>query len=207
MQSRIVLISDDSDFFEYIFPKLELRKNDELFRFKFDELPDKLHMLETSVLIINSEKSESRTIELLQILKDTPAVIFGYNADDEFRINTLKNGAAAFVTPLTSDDEFKASLVSALKLASILEKNKQYRAILVKKNLILPNNEVLLDYTSVLDRELEKLNASSSIAVLAAISPNDKTKFLIQPNQIETIILNNIRKNDILMNYAVNKYF
>lgn len=34
-------------------------------------------MLETSVLIINSEKSESRTIELLQILKDTPAVIFG----------------------------------------------------------------------------------------------------------------------------------
>ena len=207
MQSRIVLISDDSDFFEYIFPKLELRKNDELFRFKFDELPDKLHMLETSVLIINSEKSESRTIELLQILKDTPAVIFGYNADDEFRINTLKNGAAAFVTPLTSDDEFKASLVSALKLASILEKNKQDRAILVKKNLILPNNEVLLDYTSVLDRELEKLNASSSIAVLAAISPNDKTKFLIQPNQIETIILNNIRKNDILMNYAVNKYF
>ena len=99
MQSRIVLISDDSDFFEYIFPKLELRTNDELFRFKFDELPDKLHMLETSVLIINSEKSESRTIELLQILKDTPAVIFGYNADDEFRINTLKNGAAAFVTP------------------------------------------------------------------------------------------------------------
>lgn len=77
----------------------------------------------------------------------------------------------------------------------------------MKKNLILPNNEVLLDYTSVLDRELEKLNASSSIAVLAAISPNDKTKFLIQPNQIETIILNNIRKNDILMNYAVNKYF
>lgn len=47
----------------------------------------------------------------------------------------------------------------------------------MKKNLILPNNEVLLDYTSVLDRELEKLNASSSIAVLAAISPNDKTKF------------------------------
>lgn len=34
-------------------------------------------MLETSVLIINSEKSESRTIELLQILKDTPAVILG----------------------------------------------------------------------------------------------------------------------------------
>ena len=113
----------------------------------------------------------------------------------------------AFVTPLTDDNEFKAKLVSALKLASILEKNKQYREILVKKNLIMPNNEVMLDYTSVLDRELEKIAAASSSAVLAAISPNEKTKFLIQPNQIETIILNNIRKNDILMNYAVNKYF
>ena len=101
----------------------------------------------------------------------------------------------------------KADLQYFLVKPVSFEKNKQYRAILVKKNLILPNNEVLLDYTSVLDRELEKLNASSSIAVLAAISPNDKTKFLIQPNQIETIILNNIRKNDILMNYAVNKYF
>lgn len=207
MQSRIVLISDDSDFYEFVFPKLMLRKHDELFRFKFDELPDKLHLLETAVLVINSEKAENRTIELLQILKNTPAVIFGYNADDEFRIKTLQNGAAAFVTPLTSAEEFNACLVAALNLASILEKNKQYREILVKKNLILPNNEVLLDYTSVLDRELEKLNNSSSIAVLAAISPNDKTKFLIQPNQIETIIVNNIRKNDILMNYAVNKYF
>ena len=56
MQSRIVLISDDSDFFEYIFPKLELRKNDELFRFKFDELPDKLHMLETSVRNLRVEQ-------------------------------------------------------------------------------------------------------------------------------------------------------
>lgn len=44
-------------------------------------------------------------------------------------------------------------------------------------------------------------------AVLAAISPNDKTKFLLQPNQIETIILNNVRKNDLLMSYAPNKYF
>ena len=36
MQSRIVLISDDVDFFEYISPKLNLRKSDELFKFGFD---------------------------------------------------------------------------------------------------------------------------------------------------------------------------
>ena len=42
---RIVLISDDSDFFEYISPKLILRKSDELFRFSFDEVLEKLHLL------------------------------------------------------------------------------------------------------------------------------------------------------------------
>ena len=117
------------------------------------------------------------------------------------------NGALAFITPLTSDDELQAQIISALHKLSVLQKNKQYREILVAKNLITTNNEVFLDYNTILDKELEKINETSASAVLAAISPNDKTKFLIQPNQIETIILNNIRKNDVLMSFAVNKYF
>lgn len=207
MQGKIVLVSNDSDFFEYISPKLILRKNDELFHFRFEDLPEKLHLILTSVLLVNSEDSKSETLELLRLLKNTPVIVFAYNIDEEFKIDALKNGAFAFITPFTSDDEFQALLVSALNMSSVLEKNKQYREILVKKNLISPNNELLLDYNSVLDRELERISETSSSAVLAAIAPNDKTKFLLQPNQIETIILNNIRKNDILMNYAVNKYF
>ncbi len=207
MQSKIVLISEDLNFFEYVSSLLVLRKNDELYHFKFEDLPEKLHLISTSVLIVNSENSELQTLEFLKLLKNTPVIVFAYNIDEEFKINVLKNGANSFITPLTTADEWKAILVSALNQASILEKNKQYREILVRKNLILPNNEVLLDYTSVLDRELEKISETASSAVLAAISPNEKTKFLLQPNQIETIILNNIRKNDILMNYAVNKYF
>ena len=42
---------------------------------------------------------------------------------------------------------------------------------------------------------------------MVAISPDDKSKFLLSSNQIETLILNNIRNEDILMNYAPNKYF
>ena len=79
--------------------------------------------------------------------------------------------------------------------------------MLVKNNLILKNNEVFTDYASILDNELEIINSTGRKAVLVAISPNDKSKFLLQANQIETIILNNIRRNDILMNYATNKYF
>lgn len=207
MQGRIVLISNDSDFFEYMTPKLMLRKSDGLFFFNFDDLPENLHILANSVLLINSENSKEQALELLSIVKGVPVLVFAYNSDEEFKLEALKKGALAFVTPLTPDEELQAQVVSALNTVSLLEKNQQYREILVQKNLISPNNEVLLDYNSVLDKELEKIAKLSSSAVLLAISPNEKTKFLIQPNQIETIILNNIRKNDILMSYAVNKYF
>ena len=40
--------------------------------------------------------------------------------------------------------------------ASTLEKNNTYREILVKNNIITENNEVFLDYTSILDMELDK---------------------------------------------------
>ena len=207
MQGRVVLITNDSDFFEFIAPKLKLRKSDELFRFKFEDIPEKLHLLQTSVLIINSESSKEQTIELLRMLKGNPTIIFSFNEDENFKIACLKTGALSYFTPMTSDDEIDIGLTSALNVSSLLMKNLRYREILEKNNCITPNNEVFLDYVNVLDRELEKINKTSTPSVLAAISPNEKTKFLIKPNQIETIILNNIRKNDILMNFAVNKYF
>lgn len=207
MQGRVVLITNDSDFFEFIAPKLKLRKSDELFRFKFEDIPEKLHLLQTSVLIINSESSKEQTIELLRILKGNPTIIFSFNEDENFKIACLKAGALSYFTPMTSDDEIDIGLTSALNVSSLLMKNLRYREILEKNNCITPNNEVFLDYVNVLDRELDKINKTSTPSVLAAISPNEKTKFLIKPNQIETIILNNIRKNDILMNFAVNKYF
>ena len=40
MASKIILISDDSNFFDYIKPKLELRKSDELFMYNFDSIPN-----------------------------------------------------------------------------------------------------------------------------------------------------------------------
>lgn len=207
MQGRVVLITNDSDFFEFIVPKLKLRKSDELFRFKFEDIPEKLHLLQTSVLIINSESSKEQTIELLRMLKGNPTIIFSFNEDENFKIACLKAGALSYFTPMTSDDEIDIGLTSALNVSSLLMKNLRYREILEKNNCITPNNEVFLDYVNVLDRELDKINKTSTPSVLAAISPNEKTKFLIKPNQIETIILNNIRKNDILMNFAVNKYF
>lgn len=207
MANRIVLISDDSDFFDYIVSKLELRKSDELFTFSFDAVPEKIYLLEAAVLIINSENSEEKTLDLLNFLKTPPKIIFSYNDDDIYRRKCYRAGAFDFMTILTQDAEFRARMIPALSVSSILEKNKQYRDILVKNNTLIPENEVFLDYNYVLDQELELLNNGSRKAVFAAIAPNDKNKFLLKPQVIEATILNNIRKNDILMNYAANKYF
>ncbi len=207
MQSRIVLVSDDENFYKYIIPKLRIRKSDEVFRYSFKELPDKLHLLKSALLIINSENNQERTIELLRLLKDIPALVFGYNEDKIFEIEGYKAGMFSYFTLSSSDEEIGAKLKSVLNLVSAAEKNRIYSEMLVKKNLITENNNVFLNFTDVLDSEIEKIKKTSANAVLMAISPNEKTKFLLRPNQIETIILNNIRKNDILMNYATNKYF
>ena len=61
MAGRIVLISDDPDFFEYIRQKLELRKSDELFTFPFDSVPEKLQLIDSAVLVVNSENAEDKT--------------------------------------------------------------------------------------------------------------------------------------------------
>ena len=207
MQSRIVVVSDDSDFFEYIRPMLRLRKSDELFLYSFDKLPLNLHHIKTSMLIINSEGAQEKTLDLLSLLKGTPSVVFAYNEDNEFKISVYKNGAMAYITPFMPEEELQARLIPPLSVTGLLQLNSRYREILVRNNLIMPNNEVFIDYEYVLDKELEKINSSGLRAVLGAVSPNEKTKFLIQQNQIETLIWGNIRKNDILMNFAPNKYF
>lgn len=207
MANRIVLVSDDSDFFVYIRTKLELRKSDELFLFSFDEVLDNLHQILPAVIIINSECSKEKTIELLKIFKGNPVIVIAYNDDDAFRRKCYRQGMLDFLPLLTSDSEFRARMIPALAVAGILEKNKYYREILVKNNVMDSNNEVILDYESVLDMKLEEIKNKSSKVVFGAIAPDDKSKFLIQTNILETVILNNIRKNDILMNYAANKYF
>ena len=207
MQGKVVLISDDADFFEYIVPKLSLRNSDEIFRYKFVDVPDKLHLFESSLLIVNSENNHDQTLELLDAVSGAPVMVFGYNDDSEFKVQCYKKGMFAYFTLETPDDVIEAQLLPALNFVTSIEKNKMYRDMLVRNNLITKNNDVFLDFADILDRELEKIHKTSSAASLIAISPDEKTKFLVTPNAIETIILNNVRKNDILMNYAANRYF
>ena len=207
MANKIVLVSDDTDFFEYIKTKLELRKSDEVFTLKFDSVPDKIQFLETAVIIVDSENSKEKTIDLLKLFNGAPIIVTAYNEDDSFKRKCYRVGMLDFITLLTSDSDFKAKMLPALAISSLLEKNKQYKDFLVMKKFITETNEVFLDYETVLDNALNKLIKEKRKAVFIAISPNDKTKFLVNSNLIESIILNNIRKCDILMTYAPNKYF
>ena len=135
MANKIVLISDDSDFFEYLKTKLELRRSDELFLYKFDAIPEKLHLLEISVLIVNSENSQEKTLDLLKIFSNTPIIVMAYNEDDSFKKKCFRAGAFDFMHLLIPDSEFRAKMIPALSIAGLLEKNKQYREILVKKQV------------------------------------------------------------------------
>ncbi len=207
MQSRIVLVSDDSDFFEYIIPKLMIRKNDELFRYGFETFSAKIQLIKNAVFIINSENNEKKSLELLKLLKSFPVIVFAYNENPDFQTAAYNLGVLNFITPFSDDAELQAGIINALNIAALYEKNRQYREILVRNNIIKNEQEVFLDYENILDKELARIRTEASSAVLAAISPDDKSKFLIQPAQIETGILNNIRKNDILLNFAPSKYF
>lgn len=207
MTSKIVLISDDKDFFDYIKNKLELRKSDELFTFSFDSILNKIHLLDTSLLIINAENQYEKALELVNLFKNTPVIVTAYNDDSMFMKKCFRAGAIDFISLLTPDSEFRAKILPALNIVSLLNKNKQYRNLLIKNNLIDTNNEVFLNYERILDSELENIQKEQKKAVFMAISPSDKSRLKLTSNNIETIILNNIRKNDILMNYAPNKYF
>ena len=120
MASKIVLISDDSDFFDYIKEKFSLRKSDELYTFNFDSIPDKLHLLLSSVLIVNCEGTKDKTLELLKLFKDTPIIISAYNEDEEYKLECYRAGALDYITLLTSTKEFQARLTPALSIASLL---------------------------------------------------------------------------------------
>ena len=207
MQNRIVLVSDDSDFFEYISTKFSLRKSDELYRYGFDDIPDKLDWINQSLLIVNSENSRSKTLDLLNLISSAVCMVFSYNEEEEFLKDCYNSGMLSYVTVMTPEEEFQSKVNSALKVLKLIGQNVMYREMLVENKLVAQNNEVFLDYNKILDSELDKIKQNASQAVLLAISPNEKTKFLFQPNQIETLILSNIRKDDILMNYAPNKYF
>ena len=207
MSNRIVLVSDDADFFDFIRTKLELRKSDELFLFSFDKAFENLHYFPTALFIINSDEAEAKTLEFLKILNGLPAIVIAYNDNDVFRRKCYRVGMFDFMSLLTTDAEFRARIIPALAVTSLLEKNKQYREILADNNIIAPNNDVFVDYEKILDKELTKIKSDSKKAVFMAISPNEQVKFLMQANLIETIILGNIRKNDVLMNFAANKYF
>lgn len=207
MADKLVLISDDVNFFDYFKSKLPLRKSDELFCFNFNDIPEKTHLISNAVLIVNSENAQKQTLELLSFFKNTPIIISAYNTDEEFKINCYKAGMFDFITPLISDKELQARLLPALSVSSLIQKSSRYREVLVQNNIISTNNEVYIDYSYILDKELESINNSARKSVFLAISPNDESKFLLQQNKIETIILNNIRMNDILINYAPNKYF
>ena len=207
MQSRIILVSDDSDFFEYIIPKVKLRKNDELYRFTFKDLPEKLELIRSSLLIVNGEGKEEQTLELLGLTAGVPTIVFSYNDNEDFRIKCYQTGCFSFLTILSAEEEIQSRIALCLECLSQIQKNKKYRDVLVDNNLITPNNEVYLNYTKVLETELDKIKENASSSVLVAIAPNEKSKFLLRANQIETFILSNIRQNDILMNFAPNKYF
>ena len=207
MANRIVLVSDDKDFFDFVRAKLVLRKSDEVFCFSFEELPEKLYLLSAAVIIVNSEGVQEKCIDLLKIVKDIPVLVSAYNDDLDFKNNCYKSGAFDFITLLTSDSEFQARLVPALTVASIFEKNRIYKELLIKKNILDRNNDVFKDYDCLLIEQLENIKRKTLKATFGAISPNEKTKFHIHSNIMETVILNNLRKTDILMNFAPNKYF
>ena len=207
MHGKVILISDDNNFFEYIVPKLMLRKSDELRKLQFDDLIDNIDLLANSLLIVNCENNEEKTIELLKIVKDNPVIVFGYNDNEQFKIEAYKNGMFGYFTLSSTPEEINALIMPALKVVSTQHKCNIYKDLLIKNNLLTKNNGVFLDYNTVLDKQIENMKKTSSKAVLMAISPNDKSKFLINPNQIETVVKNYIRENDVLMNFAPNKYF
>ena len=63
--TKFVLISDDENFYEYIRTKLVMRKNDELFRFTFDKVPQMAHLLGSAVLIVDSETGKEKVFDLI----------------------------------------------------------------------------------------------------------------------------------------------
>ena len=76
-------------------------------------------------------------IDLLNIFNHcTPIIVTAYNNDDGFKKKCYRAGMLDFIPLLTSDAEFRARMLPALNLLSVLDKNKQYRSLLVKNKII-----------------------------------------------------------------------
>ena len=204
---RVLLVSDDSDFFEYIIPKLLLRKSDEIFRFSFDKSSEKLDLFKASLIVINSENSEDKTLKLLELVKDLPSIVFTYNENPDFMLKGYKAGMNEYLSILISDEELQAKMFPLLNNVGMLEKNSLYRDMLTKNKLILQNSDIYTDYNAILESELEKINLTSKPSVLVAISTQEKGKGDLRPEEFEKALLKNLRKTDILMKYAINRYF
>lgn len=203
MAGRIVLVSEDSNFFEFIRTKLELRKSDELFLFSFEQIKNKFELFKSGVIIINSEDNQDKTLNLIKLLKKLPTIIITFNEDETFKKKCYRAGAFDYIPLLTSDSEFRARMIPALSVATLLEKNIQYRNLLVNNNIIDSKKEVYTAYNEILDYYLSEIQSQSLNAVLGAIASNNN----ISENQIQEVISNNLRRNDVLMTYAPNKYF
>ena len=207
MSNRIALISNDKDFFDYIKPLLSLRKCDEIFSFTFASVLKKLKYLKNAVIIINSEGAKDRTLDFLKILSNNPIIVSSFNSDNDYDMQCMQNGALALINLLSESDEINAKLKLAQKHTEFLDKILRYENILVKNNIFSSNNGVLKKYDEILDEALQNIYDKSIKAVFVAISPSNTAKFLLKPEAIESIILDNIRQSDLLMNYAPNKYF
>ena len=144
MATKIALISEDKDFFNFIKEKLLFRKADELFSFSFDDVPERVHMLSSAVLFINGENMYDKTLDLLDIIKGIPAVVFTYNEDTSFKEKCYEKGVLDCLTILISTKELRSRLIPILNTSSLLQKNIQYREILVSNKLLSQNNEVFL---------------------------------------------------------------
>ena len=91
-------------------------------------------------------------------------------------------------------------------LETTLDSNEIRKMVLVK-TIILPDeylgdNDQLDNIMFILDKSYEYLGDKVTIT-----KSKDRVVVKVVVEDEETIILNNIRKNDILMNFAVNKYF
>lgn len=207
MTGKIILISDDKDFFEFIRSKLELRKSDELFLFSFEQIIKKQTLLSNGVLIVNSENNKDKTLELIDSFKNLPIIVMSFNEDESFMKKCFRAGAIDFMPLLVPDSEFRARMIPALSILSLIDKNNRYHKILEKKGVLAPESDIFLDYTEVLDTKIEEINLTSQKAVFAAVSANESGKFLLKPKELENILSSNLRRNDLIMNFAPNKYF
>ena len=132
MQNRVVLVSNDNNFFEFMLPRLSLRKNDDVFRFSYNVFLEKISLLSASIIILDSENYKDNILYILKNHSDLPIIVFGYNEDLEFKKEILKFGVPYYITPLTTKNEFQYIFKNLLKIAALQERNRFFKSILIE---------------------------------------------------------------------------